>query len=105
MRYLAAGGITLLLSIIFFSPSTPTFHELKNAIIAGCLFMGLGATGAIWALKYLDTGLTALIIAGEPLVILIMLWIVDRKHPPMKAFLGVFLGILCLLYTSPSPRD
>ena len=66
--------------------------------------MGLGATGAIWALKYLDTGLTALIIAGEPLVILIMLWIVDRKHPPMKAFLGVFLGILGM-YLLVSQKD
>lgn len=56
--------------------------------------MGLGATGAIWALYYLDSGLTALIIAGEPLVILLMLWIVDRRRPPQRAFLGVFLGLL-----------
>ena len=93
IRYLTAGGLILLLSL-FFSPSRPTLLELRNAIIAGTLFMGLGATGAILALNYLDTGLTALIIAGEPLIILLMLWLVDRKQPPRQAFLGVFLGII-----------
>ena len=93
-RYLAAGGITLLVGFIFTQPQKPSILELRNAAIAGCLFMGLGATGAIWALYYLDTGLTALIIAGEPLVILLMLWMVDQERPPNRAFLGVFLGII-----------
>ncbi len=93
-RYLAAGGITLLVSALMAKPKMPSFIELRNATIAGCLFMGLGATGAIWALYYLDTGLTALIIAGEPLVILLMLWLVDKERPPTRAFLGVILGIV-----------
>ena len=104
IRYLTAGGLSLLISIFFFTPTRPTREEVQNAIIAGLLFMGLGATGAIWALNYLDTGLTALIISGEPLVILLMLWLIDRTRPSSRAFLGVLLGIIGM-YLLVSQKD
>jgi len=59
--------------------------------------MGLGTGGAIWALNYLDSGLTALIIAGEPLIIVLMMWLVNQKRPPTQAFVGIFFGIMGMI--------
>lgn len=94
IRYLLASLVTILIPLLFFKPSMPSLSELKNAAIAGFVFMGLGTGGAIWALNFLDTGLTALIISGEPLIIVLMMWLVNQKRPPTQAFVGIAMGIL-----------
>ena len=93
-RYFIAGFLTLGLGFMIGKRWAYDSLTLRNAILGGVLMMGMGTTGGIWALKYLDSGLTALIIAGEPLIILLMLWAWDGQLPDKKAFLGVFLGIL-----------
>lgn len=93
IRYVVAAALTAML-ILFFSYKKPSLKEIKNASIAGTVFMGLGTGGAIWSLNYLDSGLTALIIAGEPLIIVLMMWIVNRKRPATMSFVGIALGIL-----------
>ncbi|NNE25495.1 MAG: EamA family transporter, partial [Saprospiraceae bacterium] len=47
-----------------------------------------------WALNFVDTGMTALIISAEPLIIVLMMWIWTRKGPPIQTFAGIFIGIL-----------
>jgi len=92
-RYIIASAITICIPLIFGQIKIPSKDRLINAAIAGFVFMGLGTGGAIWSLNYLDTGLTALIIAGEPLVIVLMMWAVNRKRPAGRAFIGIFLGL------------
>ncbi len=95
IRYVLAGILILLLLALFFrNDLKPSRLEVRNAIIAGVLFLGLGTGGAIWALNYVDTGLAALIIAGEPLIIVLMLWLVEGKRPLVKTFIGIFMGML-----------
>ena len=72
----------------------PSMVELINACKAGFLFLGLGTGGAIWSLNFLDTGLTALIIAGEPLLIVFLIWLLRKQRPKRQTFLGIFLGML-----------
>jgi len=93
-RYLIAGILLGLITVLFYKPVMPSRLELRNACIAGFVFLGLGTGGAIWSLNYLDTGLTALIISGEPLIILLMLWVVNKKRPPRQAFWGIALAIV-----------
>ncbi len=92
-RYLIASSIIAIPLFLFTKLELPAKKEIINAAIAGFVFMGLGTGGAIWALNYLDTGLTALIIAGEPLIILLMMWVVNAKRPASKSFIGVILGL------------
>ena len=94
IRYIIAAILTIIISLLFFSPSRPSKLEIKNACIAGVVFMGLGTGGAIWSLNYLDTGLTALIISGEPLIIVLMMWVVNAKRPPSQVFVGIALGMI-----------
>ena len=94
-RYVIASFVTLGITFLFFRPTEwPTKQQVINAAKAGFIFMGLGTGGAIWALNYLDSGLTALIISGEPLVILLMMWVVNRARPANNSFIGVALGIV-----------
>lgn len=72
----------------------PSRIQLRNSMIAGFVFIGLGTGGAIWALNFIDTGITALVIAGEPLIVVMMIWAVNRKTPSLKVFLGIALGII-----------
>ncbi len=92
-RYLIASSL-IAIPVFFSSLKLPAKQEIINATIAGFVFMGLGTGGAIWALNFLDTGLTALIIAGEPLIILVMMWVVNAKSPPLESFAGVILGLI-----------
>lgn len=97
IRYLVASVITFLIVLSFGNFKWPPAEEIKNAFKAGFIFMGLGTGGAIWALNFLDSGLTALIIAGEPLIIVLMMWLVNQKRPPTQAFIGIFMGLLGML--------
>jgi len=93
IRYICAALLALGLNLVLFSPKLPEWSKIKNALIAGFVFMGLGTGGAIWSLNYLDTGLTALIISAEPLVIVLMMWVINSKRPSLQAFMGIAIGM------------
>ncbi len=94
LRYTIASLLTIPIIALIGNFEWPPRAQIRNAAIAGFVFMGLGTGGAIWALNYLDTGLTALIISAEPLIIVLMLWLVNQKRPPGQAFLGILLGMI-----------
>lgn len=93
-RYTISGVIILLVFSIIGIKDKPKKNEILNACKAGFIFLGLGTGGAIWALNFLDTGLTALIIAGEPLLIVFLIWIIKKRRPLKQTFFGIFLGML-----------
>lgn len=94
IRYLVSGLITFCIMLFFFRPEIPSRAELINASIAGFVFLGLGTGGAIWALNYLDSGMTALIISAEPLIIVLMMWVANQRKPANQAFIGIALSML-----------
>jgi drug/metabolite transporter (DMT)-like permease len=94
IRYIIAGCISLVLYQIF-APSKKTNKlELKNAIKAGFTFLGLGTGGVAWSLNFIDTGMAALIIAAAPLIIVILMWIINKTRPSNQTFAGVFIGLI-----------
>ncbi|KAB1071325.1 EamA family transporter [Tamlana haliotis] len=68
--------------------------QLKNAAIAGFLFLTFGNGVVVWALKYVDSGFAALEISAQPLVVLILLRILQGKRISLMSYLGVFLGFI-----------
>ena len=92
-RFAVAGGLLLgILSI--FQPIRFTKNQLKNALFAGIMLFAIGNGMVVWALKYVDSGLTALIIAAQPLVVAIFLWQLKNQKPNRDTWIGIFLGIL-----------
>jgi len=49
---------------------------------------------AVWALKYMDSGLVALEISAQPLVVLIMMLILQGKKIKTMSMIGVVLGVI-----------
>lgn len=94
MRFLFAGALVILCLFIFRIPIELSRKQMTNSIIGGTLFLGLGNGGVSWALQFVDSGYTALLIAAQPLVLLIMMWIHQRKPLPTMSWIGVLLGII-----------
>ncbi len=67
--------------------------QIRNAGIAGILFLTLGNGGVVWALQYVDSGMTALLVSAQPLVLILLLRIHEKKTISYQSWIGVFLGI------------
>jgi drug/metabolite transporter (DMT)-like permease len=52
-----------------------------------------GNGGVTWAEKYIATGLAALLVASEPLWVVLLNWGITRHRPNAKVLLGVFIGL------------
>lgn len=94
IRFLLATIILFLIGLIIGRVQKPTRRQMMNALGVGVFFLGVGATGVAWALKTVDSGFAALLISAEPLMVVFMLWAVNRKPPSVLSFLGIALGML-----------
>lgn len=99
--YASAGIRFVLASIIIFTgaklmkiPFDINFEKFKNASILGVLFLTLGNGGVVWALQFVDSGFAALLISAQPLVLIILMWVLDRKKIAPRTIFGVGLGML-----------
>lgn len=71
-----------------------TKKQLINCTIIGFLFLTFGNGGVVWALKYVDSGFTALEISAQPLVVLLMMYFLEGKKIQPMSMIGVLLGII-----------
>lgn len=69
-------------------------RQLKNNIFAGFLFLVYGNGVFVWALKYVDSGFGALEASTQPLMVLILMRMLDRKKIQKKSIIGIALGII-----------
>ena len=72
----------------------PTRREWRNLALTSFLFLTVGLGAVVWAEQYIESGTTALLVAAEPLLVVLVLWGFDRKRPRWQAFAGIALGIL-----------
>lgn len=68
--------------------------QLKNSAIAGFLFLTVGNGCAVWALKFIDSSLEALLISAQPLILIFMMYFLEKKPIFFKSFVGVALGMI-----------
>jgi drug/metabolite transporter (DMT)-like permease len=94
IRFSIAGMLMLLISKILKLKFEITKKQFKNSAIASLFFLILGNSVFIWALQFVDSGFAALIASSQPLFVLIILRIIDRKPMQQKSIIGVCLGIL-----------
>lgn len=92
-RFLAAGIILFALSFLL-GATWPKWEYWKNTALLGVLFFLVGNGGAVWALQYIDSGIEALIISAQPLIIVLMMWGMNGTKPTGKTLFGIGLGIL-----------
>ncbi len=93
-RFILSALVIFLLLFLLKIPIKTTRIELKNALIAGVMFLTIGNGLMCWALQYIDSGMMSLMVAAQPLLIILMLWIVDKQVPKWMSILGCLLGML-----------
>jgi drug/metabolite transporter (DMT)-like permease len=65
----------------------------RALLIGGLLLLG-GNGGVTWAEKYVASGLAALLVATEPLWVVVLNWAITRQRPNWKVLLGVLIGLV-----------
>ncbi|TMM57321.1 EamA family transporter [Maribacter algarum] len=94
VRFITAGLLIFVICKFVGVSIAITRKQLLNTVIAGFLFLSFGNGVVVWALKYVDTGLAALEISAQPLVVLILMLIFQGKRIQLMSMVGVFLGIV-----------
>jgi len=94
IRFVVAGAIIFLISWFTGSLKKPTKPQLINSAFAGFLFLTVGNGAAVWALQYIDSSLEALLISAQPLILIFMLYFLEKKPILPKSLIGVFFGVL-----------
>jgi len=94
MRFTAAGIIIIFIHLLIGKKWNLTKNMIRNSVFAGFLFLTYGNGGVSWAMQYVDSSFAALIISAQPLILLILLWLLERKPILPKSWVGVALGFL-----------
>ena len=72
----------------------PTRLQWRNLSVTSILFLTIGMGAVVWAEQYIESSTTALLVAAEPLLVVLVLWAFERKRPRWQAFAGIALGML-----------
>lgn len=94
IRFLTASILIFLIAKIIGLKLSITKKQLLNCTIAGFLFLTYGNGVVVWALKYVDSGFTALIISAQPLIVMLLMLIFEGKKIQPMSIIGVILGII-----------
>jgi drug/metabolite transporter (DMT)-like permease len=92
IRHSIAG--TILLAWAWARGFRPTRANWISGIIVGALFFLIGHGSLHWAEQYVGSGLAALLIATEPMFILVLAWSVGQQKISRVSALGLGLGVL-----------
>ncbi|WP_394971952.1 EamA family transporter [uncultured Croceitalea sp.] len=94
IRFIMAGLLIFVIARALGQSLKVTKKQFLNTLLLGFLFLSYGNGVAVWALKYIDSGFAALEVSAQPLVILIMMYILQGKKIQPMSILGVVLGVI-----------
>src|SRR5437660_11444369 len=92
IRHTVAGGI--MLTWAWWRGFRPTWKRLVAGFALGDLFLLIGHGTLHWAEQYVGSGLAALLIATEPMFILVLGWMMGQQKISGLSALGLGLGVL-----------
>jgi drug/metabolite transporter (DMT)-like permease len=92
-RFLVAGTILFAWATFKHGPIF-TFAHWRKAFVVGALLLLCGNGGVTWAEKFIPSGLAALLIASEPLWVVVLNWMLMRRRPNFKVLAGVLFGLV-----------
>mgnify|MGYP000221100664 CR=1 FL=1 len=83
----------IIMALILKHPLKISKKQILNSAIASFFFLVYGNGVFVWALRYVDSGFGALIASTQPLFVLFLLRLMDRKPFQKKSIIGVILGM------------
>ncbi len=92
IRHATAG--TIMLAWAWLRGFRPTRQQWLAGCVLGALFFLIGHGSLHWAEQYVDSGLAALLIATEPMFILVLGWMMGQQKISLRSSLGLALGVV-----------
>jgi drug/metabolite transporter (DMT)-like permease len=92
-RFLIAGSILFAWARLNGNGGSWSFAHWRRAFVIGALLLLCGNGAVTWAEKYIASSLAALLVATEPLWVVLLNWILSRKRPNAKVLIGVLIGL------------
>ena len=92
-RFMTAGAILFVWAMFSGAKVESPLSQWRRAFVIGALLLLCGNGGVTWAEKYVPSSLAALLVATEPLWVVMLNWGFGGKRPNWKVLLGVFIGI------------
>ena len=92
-RFALAGALLFTFTLKMGGP-WPTLRQWANAGLIGVLFLTIGTASTVWALQFIPSSLAALIVAFDPLLIMLLMWGLIGSKPGSKAFFGAGISIV-----------
>jgi drug/metabolite transporter (DMT)-like permease len=92
-RFSLAGAIMFAWSKFRGDAGGWSWAHWRRAFLIGALLLLCGNGGVTWAEKYIASGLAALLVATEPLWVVVLNWSITRDRPNWKVLLGVLIGL------------
>jgi drug/metabolite transporter (DMT)-like permease len=92
-RFFIAGAILFTWAKIQ-GDKVASLVQWRRAFVIGGLLLLCGNGGVTWAEKYIASGLAALLVATEPLWVVVLNWAATRRRPNWRVLLGVFVGLV-----------
>src|SRR5271157_4745129 len=92
IRHAVAGGIMLAWARL--RGCRPTPQPWVAGLVLGFFFFLIGHGSLHWAEQYVGSGLAALLIATEPMFILVLGWMMGQQKISSLSALGLGLGVL-----------
>ncbi len=96
-RFFIAGAILYGLSLILGHPKISR-TQWKNAGVSGIMFLAIGTGGMVWAEQFIASGMLALMVASQPLLVLLLIWKMDDKKPSFNGLIGTGLGMVGMAF-------
>ncbi|MFT4667495.1 MAG: drug/metabolite transporter (DMT)-like permease [Polaribacter sp.] len=102
-RFVIAGALLYFISRSK-NKSPITKIQLKNTIIAGFMFFAIGNGLVVWSLKFMDSGITSLVVAFQPLVVVFLMWSMRSQKPNRYSWAGVIIGLIGMYFLGEQPE-
>ena len=92
-RFLIAGSILFVWAKLKGNGGSWSLANWRRAFVIGALLLLCGNGAVTWAEKHIASSLAALLVATEPLWVVMLNWILTRQRPNAKVLLGVVIGL------------
>lgn len=94
LRFTTAGLLIFGIARLLGHSLKISWRQIRNTAFVGFLFLTYGNGVVVWALKFVDSNFAALEISAQPLVVLLLMWVLQGKRIKAKSIIGVVLGFV-----------
>ena len=98
LRFLT-GGLLLFIFTLWKGYGIPPMSQIRGAVLVGIMLSGIGNCTVAFALRFMPSGLVALLVATLPAwMIMLDFWFFSKTKPTLIGLIGLIVGLFGMVY-------